>query len=130
MKLASALLAFLLVATLCPAQTLSPRWEELTAADFPKALAASKDVCLLPLGVIEKHGPSAPLGTDVLNVRHVTLLATRSEFALVFPGPTSGRSQRRGTSRARSRTAASSRCRCCRRPPRRWPATVAARSSW
>jgi creatinine amidohydrolase len=85
MRLVTALLALLLAASVCPAQSLSPQWEELTAGDFPKALAASKDVCLLPLGVVEKHGPSAPLGTDVLNVRHVSLLAARSEYALVFP---------------------------------------------
>ena len=85
MRLVTALLAFLFAASLCPAQSLSPQWEELTAGEFPKALAASRGRCLLPLVLIEKHGPSAPLGTDVLNVRHVALLAARSEYTLVFP---------------------------------------------
>ncbi len=67
------------------AQDLSPRWEELTAADFSKATERSNGVCALPFGVVEKHGPSGPLGTDVLNVREVTLRAARTEYVLVFP---------------------------------------------
>jgi creatinine amidohydrolase len=39
-------------------QGLSPKWEELTAEDFVTALARSANTCLLPFGIIEKHGPS------------------------------------------------------------------------
>jgi creatinine amidohydrolase len=69
----------------CRAQSLSPRWEELTAADFTKAIQQARGVCMLPMGVIEKHGPSGPLGTDVINVHHVTVTAAAQEYAIVFP---------------------------------------------
>src|SRR5262250_439956 len=82
-------LAFVLAA-LCavasPCQTkLSPKWEELTAADFRDAIVQSKGVCMLPFGIIEKHGPHLPLGTDLLNVRYAALHAAEKEFAIVFP---------------------------------------------
>ena len=79
------LLLCLLPATLCSAQELSPKWEELTAADFVKALHASSGVCLLPFGIIEKHGPSGPLGTDLINVRAAVLQAVKQQYAIVFP---------------------------------------------
>jgi creatinine amidohydrolase len=64
---------------------LSPRWEELTAADFRIAIQQSQGTCLLPFGILEKHGPHLPLGTDLLNVRHVVLAAVQAEYAVVFP---------------------------------------------
>ncbi len=67
------------------AQSLSTRWEELTASDFVSALQASRGTCLLPFGILEKHGPAGPLGTDLINVRFVTLRATTEEYAIVFP---------------------------------------------
>src|SRR5438105_13761869 len=67
------------------AQRLSPKWEELTAADFLRALEASATSCVLPFGIIEKHGPAGPLGTDLINVRYTTLLAAADEYAIVFP---------------------------------------------
>jgi len=68
------------------AQTkLSPKWEELTASDFRDAVAQSKGVCILPFGILEKHGPHLPLGTDLLNVRYASLHAVEQEFAVVFP---------------------------------------------
>src|ERR1700689_2309252 len=79
------LLLCLLPVTLCSAQELSPKWEELTAADFVKALQASSGVCLLPFGIMEKHGPSGPLGTDLINVRGATLEAVKQQYAIVFP---------------------------------------------
>lgn len=66
-------------------QTLSPKWEELTGPDFPKAIQQAQGVCALPFGIIEKHGPSGPLGTDLLNVRYATTLATKQEYAIIFP---------------------------------------------
>jgi len=65
--------------------TLSPKWEELTAADFRRGIAQSKNVCLLPFGILEKHGPHLPLGTDLLNVRYASLQAVAQEYAIVFP---------------------------------------------
>jgi creatinine amidohydrolase len=79
------LLALALFAGASAAQNLSVQWEELTAADFGKALEQAQGVCLLPFGVIEKHGPSGPLGTDLLNVRYATVSAAQQEYAVVFP---------------------------------------------
>jgi creatinine amidohydrolase len=68
------------------AQTkLSPKWEELTAADFRQGIQQSKGTCLLPFGILEKHGPHLPLGTDLLNVRYASLRAAAQEYAVVFP---------------------------------------------
>ncbi len=69
----------------CAAQNLSPHWEDLTGPDFVKALDQAKGVCLLPFGIIEKHGPSGPMGTDLINVRYATFQATKQEYAIVFP---------------------------------------------
>ena len=68
-----------------PQTKLSSRWEELTAEDFRAAIHQSQGTCLLPFGIIEKHGPHLPLGTDLINVRHVVLSAVQTEFAVVFP---------------------------------------------
>ena len=68
------------------AQTqLSVKWEELTAADFVRAIQQAQGTCLLPFGIIEKHGPHLPLGTDLLNVRYVSEHAAEQEYAVVFP---------------------------------------------
>jgi creatinine amidohydrolase len=72
-------------ATVRAQSKLSPRWEELTAADFRLAIEQSSRTCLLPFGILEKHGPHLPLGTDLLNVRHASLRAAQQEFAVVFP---------------------------------------------
>jgi len=80
--------AFLLLLGAMPAlsQTkLSVKWEELTAEDFRTAIQQSKGTCLLPFGILEKHGPHLPLGTDLLNVRYTALHAAEQEFAVVFP---------------------------------------------
>ena len=64
---------------------LSVHWEELTASDFRDAIALAQGTCLLPFGILEKHGPHLPLGNDLLNVRYVALNAARQEYAIVFP---------------------------------------------
>ena len=84
-SLLSLLSLFLLGTTPVLGQGLPTKWEELTAADFLKALEASQNTCALPLGIIEKHGPSGPLGTDLINVRYLTTLAARQEYTLIFP---------------------------------------------
>jgi creatinine amidohydrolase len=60
-------------------------WEELTAGDFTKAIAQSGGVCVLPFGILEKHGPHLPIGTDLLDVRYASLHAAEKEYAVVFP---------------------------------------------
>ena len=44
------------------AQELPARWDELTATDLPVALEKSSKTCILPIGILEKHGPHAPIG--------------------------------------------------------------------
>ena len=68
------------------AQTkLSVHWEELSAAEFQDGIARAQGTCLLPFGIMEKHGPHLPLGNDLLNVRYVALNAAQQEYAIVFP---------------------------------------------
>src|SRR5438270_3104765 len=64
---------------------LSVHWEELTGADFRDGIRQSQGTCLLPFGILEKHGPHLPLGTDLLNVRYATLHAAQQDYAVVFP---------------------------------------------
>lgn len=64
---------------------LSPQWEELTGPDFIQAIQQSQGVCVLPFGIIEKHGAHLPLGNDLINVRYVVLKAVEQEYAVVFP---------------------------------------------
>ena len=79
------LIASLLAGSLGAQSKLSAKWEELTAAEFRQAILQSKGTCLLPFGILEKHGPHLPLGTDLLNVRYASLQAVQQEFAVVFP---------------------------------------------
>ena len=64
---------------------LSVHWEELSAAEFSAGIARAQGTCLLPFGVMEKHGPHLPLGNDLLNVRYAALNAAQQEYAIVFP---------------------------------------------
>jgi len=63
----------------------SAKWEELTSADFRDAIAQAQGTCLLPFGILEKHGPHLPLGTDLLDVRYAALHAAEQNYAVVFP---------------------------------------------
>jgi creatinine amidohydrolase len=64
---------------------LSVHWEELTGPDFVKAIQKSQGTCLLPIGILEKHGPHLPIGSDLLNARYTALHAAEKEYAVVFP---------------------------------------------
>ncbi|MGB2628629.1 MAG: creatininase family protein [Candidatus Acidiferrum sp.] len=81
------LLSLLTAATLNGqnASKLPTKWEELTAAEFRDAIAKAQGTCLLPFGILEKHGPHLPLGTDLLNVRYVSEHAAQQEYAVIFP---------------------------------------------
>ena len=68
-----------------PPGRLSVHWEELSAAEFREAIGRAQGTCLLPFGVMEKHGPHLPLGNDLLNVRYVALNAAQQDYAVVFP---------------------------------------------
>ena len=80
--------ASLLLFVILPARgqsKLSAKWEQLTAEDFRTAIQQAQGTCLLPFGILEKHGPHLPLGTDLLNVRYAALHAVEQEYAVVFP---------------------------------------------
>jgi creatinine amidohydrolase len=82
-----ALLFFLsfFVCTCAFAQDIPARWDELTATDWQAALDKSQGVCILPIGILEKHGPHSPIGTDLIHVREWAARATKQEYAVVFP---------------------------------------------
>ncbi|UWZ86387.1 creatininase family protein [Occallatibacter riparius] len=84
-KIALTLVVSLIAATAAQSQKLSPHWEELTAPDFVQAIHQAQGVCVLPFGIIEKHGPHLPLGTDLLDVRYAVSNAVQQEYAVVFP---------------------------------------------
>ena len=60
------------------------QWEHLTSAEFAEA-ARRTNVCVIALGVIEKHSDHLPLGTDFLNAHRIATLAAEKEPAVVFP---------------------------------------------
>ena len=60
-------------------------YDEITAPNFVKAVQQSGGVCLLPIGILEKHGPHLPLGTDIFECRKVATMAAEKEYSVVFP---------------------------------------------
>ena len=79
-------LLLLLVLTLpLSAQEFPTRWDELTASDWAKAQEKAAYTCILPVGILEKHGPHVPIGSDLIQVREWSARATQKEYAIVFP---------------------------------------------
>jgi creatinine amidohydrolase len=68
-----------------PEAKLSVHWEELTGPDFLEAIKRAQGTCLLPFGILEKHGPHMPIGSDLLNARYAALHAAEQQYAVVFP---------------------------------------------
>src|SRR5690349_16020721 len=66
-------------------QDIPARWDELTASDWPLALQKSAGTAILPIGILEKHGPHVPIGSDLIQVREQAARATKQEYAVVFP---------------------------------------------
>ncbi len=60
------------------------QWEHLTAPDFAKAVQDT-GVCVIAMGVIERHSDHLPLGTDFLNAHAIACQAAEKEPAVVFP---------------------------------------------
>jgi creatinine amidohydrolase len=79
------ILAFCLSGIEAVAQNLPVKMEELTAIQFKEAVQKSSQTVILPIGVLEKHGPHMPLGTDVYTAREMALRAAEMEYAVVFP---------------------------------------------
>jgi creatinine amidohydrolase len=71
--------------TSSPQPKLSVHWEELTGPDFIEAIKRAEETCLLPFGILEKHGPHMPIGSDLLNARYAALHAAEQQYAVVFP---------------------------------------------
>ncbi len=67
------------------AQNLPIRWDELVASDWKAALERSKGTCLLPIGVLEKHGPHVPVGADLFSAQYRARQAAEREYVVVFP---------------------------------------------
>lgn len=61
------------------------KMEEITSPKFVKAVELAGGVCIIPLGIIEKHGPHLPLGTDLFESRETAFQAAAKEYAVVFP---------------------------------------------
>ena len=71
-------------------KSISFKMEELTSPQFIKAIEKAGGVAIVPLGIIEKHGPHLPLGTDLFEAREVAFNAATQEYAIVFPPYFSG----------------------------------------
>lgn len=64
---------------------MSWQWEEMTAPEFERAVQETLGVCVVPLGVVERHGTHLPLGNDLHLARAVALAAAELEPAVIFP---------------------------------------------
>jgi creatinine amidohydrolase len=66
------------------------RWLYTTSENFPALVEASKGVCVIPMGCVEKHGLHLPLGTDIFEASEIGYLASQLETACMFPDFTFG----------------------------------------
>ncbi len=90
MKKLKIILPALLLTGLLTAQnsdmgSLPYKMEDITSPKFPKAVSLAGGVAIIPLGIIEKHGPALPLGTDMYESREIAFHAAQKEYAVVFP---------------------------------------------
>jgi len=60
------------------------QWEHLTSDEFSAAVKET-GVCVIAMGVVERHSTHLPLGTDYLSGHAVACLAAEMEPAVVFP---------------------------------------------
>lgn len=60
-------------------------WEELTAAELAEACIKTNGTCIIPFGVIEKHGGHLPLGTDMILARKMAMDIANIEPVVIFP---------------------------------------------
>ncbi|MFW6007460.1 MAG: creatininase family protein [Bacillota bacterium] len=59
-------------------------WTKLTSPEL-KEKVEETGVCILAMGVVEKHGEHLPLGTDYLNAYKLAVKAAAREPSVVFP---------------------------------------------
>lgn len=77
---------FISISLFCHAQTKLP--VQLDALSGPQVIEAAKTsggVCLLPFGILEKHGAHLPISTDLIIAREIALKAAEEEYCVVFP---------------------------------------------
>lgn len=79
------LAVLLLISVNVLSQEIPSKWEELTASDWPEAMERSSKTIILPIGILEKHGPHAPMGSDLIHVRQLAKRAAEKEYAVIFP---------------------------------------------
>ena len=60
------------------------QWELTTTVDLEK-LAEEEKVCIVPIGVLERHGNHLPLGTDGIIAHKIAVEAAKIEPCVVFP---------------------------------------------
>ena len=60
-------------------------WEELSAKGLMSYAKKCEGLCVLPLGVLEKHGDHLPLGTDMYIVTEMAKAASSESPAVIFP---------------------------------------------
>ncbi len=60
-------------------------WENLTADEFKNGVSACDKVCVIPIGVLERHGSHLPLGTDVFTGWQLANMAAEVSEVMVFP---------------------------------------------
>jgi creatinine amidohydrolase len=60
------------------------QWENLTSDEFSLAVKAT-GMCIIAMGVVERHSTHLPLGTDYLSGHAIACLAAEKEKSVVFP---------------------------------------------
>ncbi len=91
LALSAVLTVFVLAGTISAQESAMPKaelpifFEELTAPEFIQAVTKSEATCIIPLGILEKHGPHLPLGTDLIDCREVARRAAEQEYTIIFP---------------------------------------------
>jgi len=60
-------------------------WEELSSGEFENWVKKSGGTCVLPIGVLEKHGDHMPLGTDMYIATAISKKAAEQTSVVMFP---------------------------------------------
>jgi len=60
-------------------------WENLTAPEFEASIEKCGGVCVIPVGVLERHASHLPLGTDVIAGWKLANMASALSEVMVFP---------------------------------------------
>ena len=60
------------------------QWEHLNQQEFCEAVRDTQ-LCIVPMGVLERHGDHMPNGTDCFAAHYVACEAAKREAAVVFP---------------------------------------------